>query len=207
MRIDFTANREQRQTLSELAATLSKHDLRLAIDTVVDDTLDIIAQADDFALNFEPLDEAAHDAEAATSGEVALAWNLAHLVLHITASLEEGAAFSSILARGVTIGGRLRYEPDWRTYTTKAQIIARLEECRRMCQAYLETWPEAPHLDVFRETSESLRNAVGPLNAPGGFLLYLRHWDGHFEQMRDVLRQAQAASDGAPASAGPATSG
>src|SRR5262245_6148506 len=54
---------------------------------------------------------------------------------------EEVAAFSSILARGIAIGGRLWHERDWQQVRTRADTIVRLEECRRMCLAYLATWP------------------------------------------------------------------
>ncbi len=71
--------------------------------------------------------------------EGGVGWNVAHLVAHVTASSEEGAAVSSILARGIALEfePRLRAEVDWTTLTTTAACIQRLEESRRIRQGYL----------------------------------------------------------------------
>ncbi len=192
MLIDFSPVREGGMKLLEFSARFTFHDLRLAINAYVDATLDLLADCDDAMLTYEPHDEGAHD-PFATESDQHIGWNLAHLVLHVTASLEEGAAFCSVLGRGISLGGRLRYEPDWRAFTTRDQVIARLEECRRMCLAYLDTLPELPHLDVYRELPEPVAEHFGKLNAPANMLLGLRHWDDHIAQMQDAKAQAQAA--------------
>jgi len=113
----------------------------------------------------------------------------------VTATSEESAAIASILARGVPYGKepRLRYETDWRQITTHAQALQRLEESRRMRLAYLSAFPDQPFLENFREMSERAKDLWGDLNAQGQFLLGLYHEWQHYDQFRDVLRQAQAA--------------
>lgn len=192
MLIDFTPVREGSLKLLDFAQRFTFHDLRLAVNAYIDATLDLLADCDDAMLTFEPHDPEAHD-PFAPEADQHIGWNLAHLVLHVTASLEEGAAFCSILGRGVPIGGRLRYEPDWRTFTRRDQVIGRLEESRRMCLAYLDTLPEPPHLDVFREMPEQYVVFFGQLNAPANLLLGLLHWDDHMAQMREAKAQAYAA--------------
>jgi hypothetical protein len=100
----------------------------------------------------------------------------------VTASSEEGAAFSSLLARGISMGGRLRNEVHWRTVTTVEQCLARIEESRRMCLAYLDTWPNEPHLDVYRALSPELEKRFGKLNAPASYLFGLYHQWQHIDQ-------------------------
>ncbi|MDW8299982.1 MAG: DinB family protein [Anaerolineae bacterium] len=192
MLIDFSPVRESGVKLLDFAQRFTFHELRLAVNAYVNATLDLLADCDDAVLTFEPYDPEANDPFAPES-ERHIGWNLAHLVLHVTASLEEGAAFCSILGRGVPIGGRLRYEPDWRTFTTRAQVIGRLEESRRMCLAYLDTLPDPPHLDVLRDMPEQYVTFFGQLNAPANLLLGLMHWDEHLAQMRNTKAQAQAA--------------
>ncbi len=192
MLIDFAPVREGSLKLLDFAGRFGFHELRLALNAYYDATLDLLADCDDATLTFEPHDPEAHD-PFAPEADQHIGWNLAHLVLHVTASLEEGAAFCSLLGRGVTVGGRLRYEPDWRTFTRREQVIGRLEESRRMCLAYLDTLPDPPHLDVFREMPEQYIAFFGQLNAPANLLLGLLHWDDHMAQMRDAKAQAQAA--------------
>lgn len=192
MLIDFAPVREGSLKLLDLAGRFSFHELRLALNAYIDATLDLLADCDDATLTFEPHDPEAHD-PFAPEADQHIGWNLAHLVLHVTASLEEGAAFCALLGRGVPVGGRLRYEPDWRTFTRREQVIARLEESRRMCLAYLDTLPDPPHLAVFREMPEQYVAFFGQLNAPANLLLGLLHWDDHMAQMRAAKAQAQAA--------------
>lgn len=192
MLIDFTPLKEKTLQWPDFAASYDLPKLRAAINGYIDATLDIIGDATDAQLTFEPRDSAADDPYAPEEDRK-IGWSVAHLVLHVTASLEEGAAFGSILARGISIGGRLRYEPDWRTVTTRAQVIERLEECRRMCLAYLDTWPNPPHLNVNREMPEDWIKILGQRNAPASVLGGLRHWDDHMTQFRDAMAQAHAA--------------
>ncbi len=192
MLIDFSPVRQQGMKLLEFAQRFTFADLRLAVNAYMNVTLDLLADCDDAMVVFEPHDPEAYD-PFAPEAEQHIGWNLAHLVLHVTASLEEGAAFCSILGRGIPIGGRLRYEPDWRTFSTRAQVIQRLEESRRICLAYLDTLPEPPHLEVYRELPEQYLAFFGQLNAPANLLLGLMHWDDHLAQMREAKAQAYAA--------------
>jgi len=70
---------------------------------------------------------------------------------------------------------------------------ARIAESRRIRIAYLDTWPDTPHLDVYRELSERFIERNGPLNAPASVLFGLSHEDGHVAQFRDVRAQAAGA--------------
>ncbi len=74
-------------------------------------------------------------------------WNLAHVIVHLTAGLEENAVQASTLARGAEITGRPRYETDWETVVSHDQITQRLAESRRMVSGFLQAWPDQPHLD------------------------------------------------------------
>ena len=144
----------------------------------------------DTQLSFIPDDPDAHDPYA-PEGEQHIGWSVAHLVLHMTASAEEGAAYASLQARGIALpqGTRLRYEPDWHEVNTLSQITQRIAECRRMLLGYLDTFPDEPHLDVYRETrpDSPVQNKV---NAIGSFLFGLRHLDGHVAQIHEAKRQA-----------------
>ncbi|MCB9437419.1 MAG: DinB family protein [Anaerolineales bacterium] len=191
MQIDFTPVKNKEISLLDFSARFSIDDLKAATHTSIDTLLEIIGDAADAELTFIPYDPHAHDPYA-TDEEQYKGWSLAHLVLHVCASCEEGAAFSSILARGIEIGGRLRYEPDWQTYTTREQVLHRLEESRRMRLAYLDTWPDEPHLDTLRQFPEDAKWRPN-LNAKAAFLSSLWHEIGHYEQFRDAANQAREA--------------
>jgi hypothetical protein len=128
--------------------------------------------------------------------EDSIGWNAAHLIAHVTASSEENAAISSILARGIDypFEPRLRVEVDWTTLTTTAACLQRLEESRRFRQGYLSAWPDQPRLDTHRTLPAGFAERVGPMNAIGAYLLGLIHEAGQFTQLREIIRQAQAAS-------------
>jgi hypothetical protein len=114
----------------------------------------------------------------------------------VTASSEEWAAYSSILARGIVYPAepRLRCETPWREITTKAQCVQRLQESRRIRLGYLDAWPDAPRLDVLRELSPRFVERFGELNAPACFLFGLKHEVEHLPQMAEAARQARAAN-------------
>jgi hypothetical protein len=191
MQIDFTPLSGGAVTPLDFAKNFGLNDLRATINTYLDTVRALVLDFDDAQLTFEPNDPKAKDDYAQTPDEVNMGWSLAHLVLHVTASLEEGAAISSLLARGVPVEGRFRYEPGWRDVTTRQQVLARIEESRRMCLAYLETWPDEPHLDVYRKFAPTSRFANVPHNAPAAFLSSLSHFSGHLDQLREVARQAR----------------
>ena len=164
-------------------------DLRRATNESIDYLLSLLADLDDADIVFDPVDPDADDPYA-VEGEEHIGWNIGHLITHVTATSEEGAAFSSLLARGVAASERPRYETPWREMRTKARCIQRLEESRRVRLAYLNTWPDEPHLDTYREVSERFLEVFGPMNAPAAFLFALSHEVGHYEQIENVKRQA-----------------
>ncbi len=184
--LDFTPIRNHTQTIPEFAKGLTKADLQKYTNEMIDTELDIIASATDADVVFVPIDPQANDTYG-KSEDKDMAWTLGHVVVHVTASAEEGAALSSPLARGLVVEGRSRYETPWETVTTVAQLLQRLEESRRMRLAFLETWPEEPHLDVIQDLP------FGKLNAVARFLVGLLHESSHLEQLREIMRQAYAA--------------
>lgn len=192
MHIDFSQVTDRTIKLTDLAQQVTKADLKIASDESIDRILALLADLDDAAIVFDPTDTGADDPYA-VKGEEEIGWSVAHLVVHVTASSDEGAAFSSLLARGVAAEERPRYETAWRDVTTKAHCIQRLEESRRMRNAYLDTWPDQPFLDVYRQgMSERFEAYTGKLNAIGCFLLGLWHEVGHFTQFENAKQQATA---------------
>ncbi len=188
--IDFSVVRRGEKTLGELAEGLRVEDLHALTDEMIDRELEIIADAVDADVVFQPVDPQAKDTFAATEAEVNMPWTLGHVIVHATASSEEAAAQASSLARGVQVNGRSRYEVPWLTIHTMAQVRARLEESRRMRHALLDSWPDAPHLEV---TYTAGYPGAKPVNALGRFISGLSHDDSHLEQLREVMRQAKAA--------------
>ncbi len=192
--IDFSPMSDGDLSFVDYAAqeNIGPTDLRALSDESVDHLLSLLDGLNDADIVFEPEDPNAED-PFAVEGEEEIGWNLGHLVAHVTASSEEGAALSSLLARGIPASERPRYETPWRDVTTVAQVRQRLEESRRMRNAYLETWPDAPLLNVVRDVSERFTARFGEMNAPAAFLFALSHEVGHYEQITEVKRQALAA--------------
>jgi DinB superfamily len=184
MMIDFTTVSSGQQRIADLADDVAPADLKSATDAQTDEMVGMIRDLRDAQVVF-----VATDPEA----EGGIGWNVAHLIAHVTASSEENAAVSSILARGIDypFEPRLRAETDWTTLTTTAACIQRLEESRRMCQGYLSAWPDQPRLDTHRALPAGFAERVGPLNAIGAYLLGLFHAAGQFAQLREIIRQAQ----------------
>jgi DinB superfamily len=189
--LDFRPVRAGTRTLQELAGGLTKADLAAAANALYDDVLARIGDASDADITFEPVDPIANDEFAADTAEVALAWTLGHVVVHLTASAEEAAFIAAELARGVAREGRSRWETPWPSVTTAAAARARLDESRRMLLATLAVWPDQPHLDV------AIAGGSGPRNAIARFASGLSHADSHLDQVSEVVRQARAARNGA----------
>jgi hypothetical protein len=201
MHVDFSPVRSNEKKILDLAAEYSVDDLRAVTNTSIDTLLDLLRDLDDADVTFDPHDPDASDPYA-VAGEEHIGWNLAHLIAHVTSSSEEWAAYSSILARGVHYGPepRLRYETPWKDITTQAHCVQRLEESRRMRLAFLDTWPDHPDLEMRRELSPRYVERFGEMNAPACFLFGLMHEVGHYDQLREVRRQAlEARSARAPA--------
>jgi len=191
--VDFTPilNREKKFIDLWRDDNLTIQDLREATDTSIDYLLDLIADLEDADIRYEPVDEEANDPHA-VEGEENIGWTIGHLIAHVTASSEEGAAYSSLLARGVPdVEARPRYETPWRDVDTKSKAVQRLEESRRIRLSYLDTWPDDPHYDNLRQgLSERAQEYFGDLNAPATFLKGLSHEIGHYDQVKDAITQA-----------------
>ncbi|HEX9068651.1 MAG TPA: DinB family protein [Ktedonobacterales bacterium] len=142
----------------------------------------------DADVTFVPVDPLAHDDSATGEGEVAVAWTLGHIIVHLTATTEESAALAAELARGVAYHGRSRNELPWETVTTVAQCRARLEESRRMRLASLGMWPDVPDL----ANSYQPWDGAPDHNALKRFMVGVRHEVDHLAQIRDVIGQARA---------------
>jgi len=181
--IDYTPVFSGQRKIGELAADITFADLKATTDSQIDEMLTLIRDLSDAQIVF-----VASDPEA----EGGIGWNIAHLIAHVTASSEENAAISSILARGIDypFEPRLRYETEWTTITTTAACMQRLEESRRIRQAYLSAWPDQPHLDTHRTLPAGFAERVGPMNAIGSCLLGLVHEVGQFAQLREIIKQA-----------------
>lgn len=187
--VDFGTLHRKEQTLSELAAGLTPHDLARATHAICDLQLALIADATDEDVVFVPEDPDAKDTFAADKSLEDLAWTLGHVIVHATASSEESAALALTLARGLPVDGRSRYEVPWEEARTADFLRHRIQESRRMRLAMLDAWPDQPHLD---NTYEPYKTA-GPLNAIGRFLAGLSHDDSHIEQIRNIMAQCRAA--------------
>lgn len=169
----------RKRSVPEQVAVVTQRDLP-GFATELYDLLDAAtAGLTDAQVRFIPRDEN----ESGESG-----WNVAHLVLHVTASAEEGVALGSSLARNVEFTGRSRFEPEWETVTTAAQVQQRLAESRRMTQAFLETWPDAPYLQNTYE-----HPYFGTMNAMSQAVAGLYHGFHHLPQVKEAARQATAA--------------
>lgn len=192
--IDFSPMRDGETSYLEYAEqeNITAADLKQYSDESIDFLLSLADGLNDADIVFNPEDPEAHD-PFAVEGEESIGWTFGHLIAHVTASSEEGAALSSLLARGIAASERPRYETPWREIATVAQARQRLEESRRMRNAYLETWPDVPFLDICRAISERFVARFGNMNAPAAFLFGLSHEVGHYDQIKDVRRQALAA--------------
>lgn len=192
MQIDFSSVREDRTRILAFSQQFTLADVRQLIVDFVTRTRAIIEGVTDAQLFYEPTDATAHDGAASNESEVAIGWSLAHLLLHVTASAEEGAAFASLLGRGVVLpeGARARWEPDWKAVKTRAEILTRLDECQKICLAYLDAMPFTPQLDTYRIYSGKWAEGM-QVNVIGSGLFGLMHWDEHFAQFEWVAAQAK----------------
>ncbi len=192
---DFAAVRAGRLPYAEAVNNLDHAALRRLTDEIYDALGAAVAGATDAAVGFVPRDPALTD-------PAERAWTLGHVIVHVTAGCEDSAAVAATLARGVPVpegpAGRSRYETPWETVLTARHVFDRLAESRRMCHAFLDAWPDAPHLDL----TVTLVPRFGPLNAIGRYALGLFHADAHLEQLREIMRQAGEAGHQAVAETG-----
>ena len=183
--LDFQPVREKKISLQDLVRDLTRDDLRRELNEMYAEVSRLIADCTDAHVTFEPIDEKADDPYS-VKGEETLAWTLGHVIVHLTASMEESASIASELARGVTYHGRSRSEISWRKATTIAQCHARLAESRRMCLASLEMWPDPPHME---NTYAPVEGAL-PHTCVSRFASGLRHASDHLGQIAEIVRQA-----------------
>jgi hypothetical protein len=186
--LDYQSVREKKTSLQDLVRGFSRADLRRELDQMVDEIERRMSGATDADVVFEPVDPAARD-EFAAQGEENLSWTLGHVIVHLTASMEESASLSEELARGVEFHGRSRAEVPFRDVQSAAFCHARLEESRRMCAAALDMWPDRPHLE---NTYVAAPGAL-PHTAISRFASGLKHASDHLEQISEIMRQAHAA--------------
>ncbi len=178
--------------LADVQENYTRDDLVRITNDIIDRMLDCVRGIPDSYVTFVPEDPEADDPWAATEHELNVAWTLAHVIVHATASAEERTAHGSMLARGTQIKGRNRYEVPWQTLTTTQQIVHRLEESRRMRLAFLDTWPGEPHLDNLYD-QRSYVEKYGAMNAIGMTLFGLKHDMEHLPQIAEIVRQAREA--------------
>jgi len=193
--LDFSKVRNRETTLGELVSDLTVDDLRDLTNEMIDYQLALIADCDDHDAVFQPVDPHAEDKYAENPEEANIAWTLAHVIVHITASSEEKAFLAAEQARGVDREGRSRYETPWETVTTIAEVRQRLEESRRMRLASLDMWPDAPHLEL----TIAYKYLRGPMDARARFAMGLYHDADHLEQIAEIVRQAHVAKRSAVA--------
>ncbi|MBA2754357.1 MAG: DinB family protein [Chloroflexia bacterium] len=170
-------------TIEDYAEGITTGDLPAISGEVYDFLTEIAGRAGAAEIAFLPADEAASDGSET-------GWRLAHVICHVTAGLEEGAALASTLARGAEVTGRSRFETPWASVRTPDQLRQRVAESRRMSDAFLQTWPDQPDL----ETTDTPVPRFGPLNAIHRHLLGIIHAESHRAQLAGILDQAAAAS-------------
>ena len=178
MNIDLTPVYAGKIAYSDILRDLHHVDLYRLTDDLFVSLESQLASATDAAVLFIPHDPAASD-------PVEQGWTLGHVVAHLTATLEEAATVAVLLARGVSVEQRLRFETPWEQLSSLQLVLARLQECRRICRALLDAWPDEPHLDI----TMTLIPLIGPMIAIGFYVLGISHGQEHLPQLDEVLHQ------------------
>jgi DinB superfamily len=180
--LDFSPVFTRQKFVSEVIAGITAADLP-ALTTEIYDAFDSRLEGlTDTEATFVAQDPTEDDPEAE-------GWNVAHVIVHLTAGLEEWAAVGATLARGVEVTGRSRYETPWEAITTAEQVHQRMAESRRISFGYLSVWPDEPHLD----TLQSLVNFFGSQNAVASHLNGYMHATMHLTHIGEIRRQAAEA--------------
>jgi len=185
--LDFQLVRDKKTSLQDLVKGLTKDDLRRELNAMYYEVEHLIANRTDSDVTFEPVDEKADDPYS-IEGEENISWTLGHVIVHLTASMEESASLASELARGVTFHGRSRYEVPWREVTTIEHCRARMAESRNMCLTSLEMWPDPPHME---NTYVAVEGAL-PHTCISRFASGLKHASDHLGQIAEIVRQAKS---------------
>jgi len=188
--LDFGPVKRREIRLAEYARqqNIGCTDLMQYTNGMIDTMSGLLERLEDADILFEPFDPDAEDPYAETPEEMHIGWTVGHIVAHVTASSEECCAQAAELARGVEVCGRSRYETPWEQIRTVGDTRKRLEESRRIRLAYLDAWPDDPNLDL------TYTPYKGPHNCVVRVLAGLFHEEGHFAQIREVIRQATMAS-------------
>ncbi|GLV54798.1 hypothetical protein KDH_16450 [Dictyobacter sp. S3.2.2.5] len=181
LQIDLATLRAGTASYTDLTSAISHADLRTETSELFNNIQTIIANATDAAVTLVPEDSQA--------GEGEHGWTLGHVIAHLTASLEEQATTSALLARGFTLEQRFHTETPWESITTVEQLQARLRECNRLCNAYLDAWPDNPDLSA----TVTRIPFIGPMNAIGCYVLGILHGQMHYDQLKEIMRQAREA--------------
>lgn len=168
------------------AEAVSREDLVQFTNDMIDTMLGLLDGIEDDAVIFEPHDPDADDPDAENEEDMHIGWTLGHVIAHVTASSEETCAHAAALARGVEPCGRNRYETPWEEICTVADARQRLQESRRIRLAYLAAWPDQPHFETTYSPYKTPHNCITRV------LAGLFHGDSHLEQMREIIRQAEA---------------
>ena len=184
--VDFRPVRAGELELGDLGRGFEPPELAAATRAMMAELRSLLAEATDGDVTFVPHDPGAEDTFAVDPAEIGLAWTLAHVIVHLTASAEEAAFLAAELARGVEPHGRSRHETPWPSVTTIDACRQRLAESERMILATLASWPDEPDLEVTFVTPKGLRR-----NAPARFLGGLMHADEHVGQVASILDQAR----------------
>lgn len=188
--IAFGPVRRREMTLAQFASSsgFGRDDLVCFTNQMLDVQTQLIEGITDEDVSFVPDDPDANDPFADDPEAGALAWTLGHVIVHCTASSEECCAQAANLARGVGVSGRMRYETPWQQVQGATDVQQRLAESRRIRLAYLNAWPDRPHLDLTYTPYKSPQNCVARV------LAGLFHDADHIDQIADIVAQAREAS-------------
>ena len=102
MPIDFTPIHERTQKAIPFADQFSLDDIRSAAVESIDFMLGILDGLTDADVTFVPDDPDANDPHAIPE-EIHVGWNIAHLIVHVTASTEEYVSTAAVIARELGI--------------------------------------------------------------------------------------------------------
>ena len=185
--LNFQPVRAKQIALQELVKDLIKTDLQRELNEMYDEVERLIADCTDAHITFQPIDEKADDPYS-VEGEENLSWTLGHVIVHLTASMEESASLAAELARGVTFRGRSRWEVPLREVTIIDQCRIRMKESRRMCLVSLEMWPEPPHME---NTYTPAAQGALPHTCISRFASGLKHASDHLGQIAEIVQQVQ----------------
>jgi hypothetical protein len=185
--IDFSPLKDKTIPWDEFVLQFNIEDFVQETETMTAYIMEILAKATNEDVVFVPIDKDANDTFAAGEENVHIAWTLGHVIVHMTASMEEAAFMAAELARGVDVAlRRSRVEVDWETITTIKQCRQRVQESHRMVMGSLAIWPDDPQLDNFFTNDSGAK-----IDTRRRFLYGMIHADSHYEQLKEIIRQSR----------------